>query len=280
VYFSADEVVSGEDVALAQGGWTEAVAAGGSYNLARTVIVPSVPAGNYYLILRVDSLGYVYESDEGNNQRVATVEIRTPDLRPTGLTAPASAVTQHTMEISWTVENGGTAEAKASWYDIVYFSADEVVSGEDVALAQGGWTEAVAAGGSYNLARTVTVPSVPAGNYYLILRVDSLGYVYEADEGNNEFRRPIQVTGSEILRIVAIEPRPNGRLRIEFQSISGPSHHLESCDFIEEGLWVGESFYIAEDAAETVEQIEGTGDIMSIYVSPAGVRRFYRVAAP
>jgi hypothetical protein len=184
------------------------------------------------------------------------------------------------MEISWTAENRGNGEAKASWYDIVYFSADEVVGAGDVALAQPGWTEAVAAGGTYNLARTVTVPSVPAGNYYLILQVEAYNYLYESDEGNNEFHRPIQVTGSEILRIVAIEPRPNGRLRIEFQSISGPSHHLESCDLIEEGLWVGESFYIAEDAAETVEQIEGTGEIMSIYVSPAGVRRFYRMAAP
>ncbi len=184
------------------------------------------------------------------------------------------------MEISWTVENRGNGEAKATWYDSVYFSADEVLSGDDAALAQLGWTEAVAPGGTYNLARTVTVPSVPAGNYYLILQVDVYNYVYESDEGNNQFRKAIAISGSEILRIVALEPRPNGRLRIEFQSISGPSHHLESCDFIEEGLWVGESFYIAEDAAETVEQIEGTGEIMSIYVSPAGVRRFYRMAAP
>ena len=211
---------------------------------------------------------------------VASSALGQPDLRPTGITAPALGTTQHTMDVSWEVENGGTGEAPASWYDVLYLSADEVVGAGDIALAQLAWSQPVAAGGNYTLAQTVTVPNVPAGNYYLIVVVDVYNYVYEAEEGNNQFRKRIAITGPETLRIVAIGWIANGRLRIDFQSISGQMHHLEMCGLIEEGLWAREPFYVTDDGTETQDEIAGTGAILSIYVVPAGPRAFYRIAAP
>lgn len=58
-----------------------------------------------------------------------------PDLIPTALTAPASAVSDHQIEVSWTVENQGAGEAKGPWYDRIYFSTDGVWDGQDTILS-------------------------------------------------------------------------------------------------------------------------------------------------
>ncbi len=138
----------------------------------------------------------------------------------------------------------------------------------------------MAAGGTYTLGQTVTVPNVPAGNYYLIVLADVYNYVYEESEANNQFAKAIAITGPETLRIVAINKMANGRVRIDFQSISGLTHHLETCGAMEEGLWAREPFYLTEDGTETQDEIAGTGAILSIYVPPAALRMFYRLAAP
>jgi len=241
--------------------------------------VPSVPAGDYYLILVVEVYNSLYEADEENNQRVRAVEIRTPDLRPTLLSAPPSAATQDTMDVSWTVENGGTGEAKPNWRDRVYLSTDDVVDGADIVLTTPSWTETVAAGGDYGLDATVTVPDVPAGDYYLILVVDVYNSLYEEDKGNNKTHRSIRLTGPETLRVVAMGWMENGRLQIDFQSVDGLVHHLEWCDDVGEGDWMPEPFYVSEDAVETQDNIDGTGEVLSIYVMPEGSPCYYRVVA-
>ena len=53
------------------------------------------------------------------------------DLTPTALTGPLSVVTEHHVEVSWTVENQGSGEAQASWYDVLYLSGDDVLDGGD-----------------------------------------------------------------------------------------------------------------------------------------------------
>ena len=277
VYLSTDDTVGGGDIGLTNPVWSETVVAGGDYGLSATVTVPNLPAGDYYLILVVDVFNNVYEDNEANNQQVRAVEIRTPDLRPTGLEGPAVVETQHTMEISWTVENGGTAEAKASWNDIVYLSTDDVVGGGDIGLTNLSWSEAVVPGGDYGLSATVNVPNLPAGDYYLILVVDVYNNVYEENEGNNKTHRSIRLTGPETLRVVAMGWMENGRLQIDFQSVDGLVHNLEWCDDMGEGDWTPQPFYVSEDATETQDSIDGTGEILSIYVTPEGSPCYYRV---
>ncbi len=279
VYLSTDDAVGGGDIGLTNPSWSEAVVPGGDYGLSATVAVPNLPAGDYYLILVVDVYNNVYEENEANNQQVRAVEIRTPDLRPTLLSAPPSTATQNTMEISWTVENGGTAEAKASWYDSVYLSTDDAVGGGDVGLTNPSWSEAVVAGGDYGLNATVSVPNLPAGDYYLILVVDVYNNVYEENEGNNNTHRSIRLTGPQTLRVVAMGWMESGRLQIDFQSVEGLVHHLEWCDDVGEGDWMPEPFYLSEDAAETQDNIDGTGEVFSIYVMPEGSPCYYRVVA-
>ena len=142
----------------------------------------------------MDHHNFVYEADETNNQQVVPITITTADLTPTAFTAPSSATAQEAISLSWTVTNQGTGTAQRSWADYVFLSTDPVYSGSDTHVFFVGAPTALAVGANYSRTQTVTVPNVPAGDYYLILRVDHHNFVYEADETNNQAVVPITIT--------------------------------------------------------------------------------------
>ena len=158
---------------------------GASYTQSRSVTVPNVPAGTYYLAVRADDGQVVVESDDGNNERSTPIVVTTPDLTGASLAAPASARALQTVALAWTVSNVGSGPAKAAWTDSVYLSTDPACCAGDTVLASASRTTALAAGASYAVSKTVTIPSRPPGSYYLILKADSGNTVYEADEANN-----------------------------------------------------------------------------------------------
>ncbi|NQT84536.1 hypothetical protein HQ563_16055 [bacterium] len=278
LYLSEDEVLDGGDRVLDSVYRTQALLPGESYSPSRTVTIPNVPAGTYYLIVRTDLNDNVYEADETNNVSAAiAVEILTPDVILTGLTAPASVVTQHRAEVSWTVENQGTGEAQASWYDRLYLSEDEVLDGGDRVLDSVYRMQALLPGESYSPSSTVTIPNVPAGTYYLIVRTDLNDNVYEADETNNVTSQATYVSAIETFHIVAIARVVSERLRIDFTNDAGRMYGLERRDSMEQGGWAAEQFFLTEDGIEPSSDIEGTGDVLSIYVEPTASQRFYRM---
>jgi hypothetical protein len=201
-----------------------------------------------------------------------------PDLTPAAPTAPPSVVTQHRVEVSWSVENQGNGEAQAAWYDQLYLSEDDVLDGGDRVLDTFYRSEAVASGGSYTPIRPVTIPTVPAGTYYLIVRTDLYDHLYEADETNNLASREIYVSAIEGFRIVAIAPAASGRLCIDFTNDAGRMYGLEHRDSMEQGDWATEQFFLTEDGIEPYSEILGTGDVLTIYVEPTDSRNFYRMA--
>jgi subtilase family serine protease len=70
--------------------------------------------------------------------------------------------------------------------DKLYFSTDGSVGAGDTVLGSATQSTALAAGGSYSVTLSVTLPDgVPAGSYYLLLRTDDAGEVAEANEDNN-----------------------------------------------------------------------------------------------
>ena len=52
-----------------------ALAPGASYAQTKSVTIPNRPPGNYFLILKVDTGGTVYEANESNNLRVVPLTI-------------------------------------------------------------------------------------------------------------------------------------------------------------------------------------------------------------
>jgi YD repeat-containing protein len=161
------------------------LAPGASYTATKLFIVPNVPAGSYFLHVNADDGLAISESDEANNHRTIPIAVTTPDLVAAGLTAPASVRGQQVVSLGWTVSNSGSGAAKAPWMDIVYLSSDQTCCAGDTALATVSHTAALAPGASYAQTKSVTIPVRPPGSYFLILKVDAGGAVYEANESNN-----------------------------------------------------------------------------------------------
>src|SRR5262249_4525887 len=69
-----------------------------------------------------------------------------------------------------------------------------------------GSTTAIAPGASDSRTQTVTIPNVPAGNYYLIVVVDALNNVFEANETNNQRAVPITITTPDLTPTVLTAP--------------------------------------------------------------------------
>jgi YD repeat-containing protein len=161
------------------------LAPGASYTATKLFTVPNVPAGSYFLHVNADDGLAISERAEGNNHRTIPIAVTTPDLVAAGLTAPASVRAQQVASLGWTVSNSGSGTAKAPWMDIVYLSSDQTCCAGDTALATVSHTAALAPGASYAQTKSVTIPTRPPGNYFLILKVDAGGAVYETNESNN-----------------------------------------------------------------------------------------------
>jgi len=225
IYLSTDSVWDGQDTRIGYFSRGLGVAAGASYSQIRTVGLPQVPAGDYYLILRADANGNLYESDETNNERVVVIALTTPDLTPTALTGPASAFTSQQIEVTWAVENRGSGEARSSWYDYLYLSTDNVWDGQDRLIGQFSRGLGVAAGATYGQAQTVGVPQVPAGDYYLILRADGRGDLYESDEANNDRAVPISLTTPDLTPADVMATPGNAQVTISWTAVTGATSY-------------------------------------------------------
>jgi YD repeat-containing protein len=199
LYISPNQVCCSGATWITDLGNTTTIAAGASDSRTQTVTVPNVPAGSYYLILKVDSLNSVYEANESNNQLATAITVTTPDLVPTALTGPASASTQQAISVSWTVANQGTGPSGPARFDSLYISPNQVCCSGATWITDLGNTTTIAAEGSNSRTQTVTVPNLAAGNYYLILKVDSLNSVYEANESNNQLATAIAVTTPDLV---------------------------------------------------------------------------------
>jgi hypothetical protein len=91
-----------------------------------------------------------------------------------------------------------------------------------------------------------------------------------------DFQRP----EASAFRVAGLGRLANGRLRLDFSTVLGGAYHLEVCDSLVGSTWVQTPFFDTEGGTEAQESIQGSGAVLSIYVSPTGNRAFYRIAGP
>jgi hypothetical protein len=146
-----------------------------------------------------DSDGHVREfQGEGNNITVAPIHVvpyTPPDLQISGLVASERATRGQGFSISYTVVNlgGDTPIQEAKWDDLVYLSRDAFLDTRaDRFIGSITHDGGLAAGGSYSIDKTYTVPSDLATEAYYVFvvtdptRYSTSGSVYEANERNND----------------------------------------------------------------------------------------------
>jgi subtilase family serine protease len=201
VYLSPDPTCCAAATLLTAWNLATPVPAGGSYTMTRTVTIPNVAGGNYYLIVGTDISGLIYEADETNNTlaRPITVTGPAPDLVPTAVTAPGSVSTQQAVSVSWTVKNQGTASASGIWTDTLYLSPSSVCCVGATPLTSVSVSPGTPAGASYTQTQTVTIPNVAAGGYYLIISTDAGNTRAETNEGNNQLAQALAVTTPDLM---------------------------------------------------------------------------------
>ena len=210
LYFSSDDIWDNQDMQLIAPQWSFPVGVGQSYTQTLLISLPQVPAGTYYLVLRTDSNESIYEADEANNVLAQAIALTTPDLTPVTLSAPASGGVSSQVEVTWVVQNQGTGEATPSWYDSLYFSSDDIWDNQDMQLIAPQWSFPVGVGQSYTQTLLISLPQVPAGTYYLVLRTDSNESIYEADEANNVLAQAIALTTPDLIPVTLSAPASGG----------------------------------------------------------------------
>ena len=163
------------------------------YSRVRTVTVPRVVPGVYYLILRIDDDNNIVETNETNNARALAIQIDAPDLYPTALQVNGPAVADQPVEIEWSITNQGTGptQAEYDWFDRLYLSADAVWDGGDTVIGGNSENGPLLAGAAYSRTNMVTVPRVAPGMYYLILKTDTGNNIFEGIETNNTRVEPL-----------------------------------------------------------------------------------------
>ena len=224
VYLAAGPVPDpATDTRLATVHYPDDLEAGFVYDRVINVRIPDCIGGTYYLYVRTDSGGQIFEYDplydaEANNvSTVLTLEIEdylltTPDLAVTALTNDAVGVRGQPLTVSWTVTNTGQgAIGEETWRDRVYLSGSGGGYGS-VASRDFAWTGPLGAGESYDREETITVPPDAYGQYHVFVRTD-----YEDDFNECEGEDNNQAAGA--IPVVVDIDLPD----VQVQSVSAPS---------------------------------------------------------
>jgi subtilase family serine protease len=187
------------------------LAVNGTYTINRSINLPNVTPGNYYIFFRADAYNYQGETNENNNYSQAiAITIGAPDLIVSNATAPESGALGETVSLSWTVQNQGTVEAPADWTDYIYWSSNDTYDGSDTFITSisAAAQTPVAAGGSYSKTQNITLPNQInfVGNGYLIVRADGNNAQGETNENNNNLATPIRIDAPDLIVSNATAP--------------------------------------------------------------------------
>lgn len=200
VYFSTDNVVSGNDTLLGYFTLNQTLDPGQAVNRTQNLTIPTnaiTATGNYFIYVVTDAFTQNDEGvNESNNTTFSPLRVRRllrPDLQVTNITAPATAFFDQQIQVQWTVTNNGTGPTNAAnWQDDVYLSVNQNLSGATW-LATLSNVSYLNAGESYLATATVRIPRGISGSYYVLIRTDKDSLVNEENENNNITTRPITV---------------------------------------------------------------------------------------
>ena len=177
------------------------LAPGESYTVARRVTIPTNRQGEFYLLVNADAPNYQLEEDETDNLFAFPITVGEADLSVSSVVVPASAQFGETIDLSWTVRNQGNIPTTKTWQERLWLSKDNTLSSDDRVIWSGAPennTFPLLNGQEYTQTVSVELPldaTLADGNYHLIVDVDSLNNLPEADESNNRYSsEPLALT--------------------------------------------------------------------------------------
>ncbi len=141
--------------------------------------------------------GNVFQFQTNATNITFTAATSVAELGVTSVTAsPSSVQTGQDLTVNYSVQNTGNATSVSSWVDSVFLSSGPAINASAVLLGQVTHTGSVAAGGTYSGTLTAAVPAVAPGSYFIVVEVDSQGFVAESNRAGNVLATtsPVQVT--------------------------------------------------------------------------------------
>ncbi|MCA9048627.1 MAG: hypothetical protein KDA89_07850, partial [Planctomycetaceae bacterium] len=196
----------GESSVTVLGSFTvvESIDAGRSLTRTESVRLPSGIQGSYEIVVSANSGSRLFEERTDNNQRTSLTPLQIspqarPDLRidTNTIVVPAAADAGGTFSVEFDVLNLGTAATApgALWFDDVYLSLDDKVTGDDLRLGRLSNIAALAPGQSYHqVTGSVEVPILYRGDVFVLFTTDADNRVSEwPNETNNTTIRPIHI---------------------------------------------------------------------------------------
>ena len=151
------------------------------------VMAQGVPvAGNRFFIIGADRFNTLDERpNESNNSAVSAATVidpaPLPDLGVVAVIAPATAIGQQTISTSWTVRNSGNLATGTSWRDQVWLSADTVLGGGDIMLAEKIHNGVLQPNEEYTDS-TSTLLADLSGTLFVLVRTDALNQIAEGSD--------------------------------------------------------------------------------------------------
>ena len=203
------------------------LAAGASYTANELISLSSVPTGDEYLIFVTNY--YAVEGDSyygeaqgetsyANNTYAVPITVSAPDLTIKTASAPPTVIVGQSISVSWTVQNIGTVQAPADWYDAVYVGSSPTFNSNTDTYVEDfyeGGQSPLAASASYTANASIDLSSVPAGDDYLIFVTNYEGVLNEFYFGgaqaestytNNTYAVPITISAPDLTITTATAP--------------------------------------------------------------------------
>ncbi len=169
------------------------------YNDIEITVPNGTTEGNYYIILKTDNENVITEIDEENNINFVEIFVNIPvcDLTVNNFILENSDIfIGSDINFSFEVQNNG--DLSSSETNMVYYlsednnisSEDIILSNENLAIVNG--ESSLEFNNNFNISDAIS-----AGDYYLIISIDPIQFVQEANETNNIFSVLISINTTE-----------------------------------------------------------------------------------
>ncbi len=193
VHLSPDAVPGNDQFIglLANGG---TILAGAARRQTNIIALGAHRAGTWHVAMVANQTRTIFEGTNlfnNTNVSAATIQVQAPDLVVEALTLQTNSTKfGQPLSISWRVRNDGTAPASVPWNDRLVLARTSNQLSDAVTLLNRPTSEVLAPGAAYTRTETVPLPIVPqftAGNFAVVVLVDSGNALAESIETNNTF---------------------------------------------------------------------------------------------
>lgn len=198
VYISPDPQLDSQAVLLGSFLETNELAANTNYVASNSVALPGLSPGNYYMLLEVNALGNIIETNTSNNFVSVPIAIGSPDLAAQSLVVPTNLSSQEPLSVVYSVGNISGVEALPGWLDQLFLSKDGILETNNILMGTSAGAGPLAVGSSYTNLFTTAVPGVPAGNYYILLDADANSFFAEPNLANNVETQEVQISNPDL----------------------------------------------------------------------------------